>query len=540
MRRNKNMLSNFRIFLVIGIVFLSIILYSDIIALDAANRDELLNLKQKNRYNSPQDKWYEYPLDVMIVDQYANGKTVIREKRSSQDPSLPPKTSILNTNYTHPLSKTCTPLLGGEEIAISVNPLTIFFKDHLYYISDSKDWIHSPPNEALMDNYRHSINVGGDGLNLANVAEISAGDFDGNYRDDIIYVFKDTPPPMMINATRAQILENWAGLGFIIMADSSIGNSEIIPTVRAANLDDDRADEFIVLGMDQSIPQIWIFDDIVNSTEQGLLFYGDQIMLKTWNSPTSYVYSDDASAAPRKMIINEDAIPRKTQFTILKASDIKYTGGVQYGDEIALRDYKGNYWKVDSQTDEVKVDSTVTDNSSIFTIQNDRDQNITSGVVYLKDYVSFQDFRGKTLSFDFMKVYDTEGEHFGYWSKLVNNDTLPLNQGFELIHTITDSDFDQIDIVTRFNFTTYDFNVAPNSLTTGNVDGDLQAEIIVTGMDSSGWVKAWVYDDMLNSEGAFKELHEFSWTGQINDVTPSVTTGNLDGHSGDEIIFSFT
>jgi len=96
MRNNKNHLSNFQILLVIGFVFSSIILSNNFIVESATNQDESLNLEQ--------EKCYEYPLDFMIVDQYANGETVIREKRSSQDPSPPPKTSILNSNYTHPLS----------------------------------------------------------------------------------------------------------------------------------------------------------------------------------------------------------------------------------------------------------------------------------------------------------------------------------------------------------------------------------------------------------------------------------------------------
>ena len=44
-------------------------------------------------------------------------------------------------------------------------------------------------------------------------------------------------------------------------------------------------------------------------------------------------------------------------------------------------------------------------------------------------------------------------------------------------------------------------------------------------MDSSGWARAWVFDDASQN---YNLVHEFSWVDSIQDVHINVATGNVD------------
>jgi hypothetical protein len=491
-------------------------------------KDESTDLARLFNQTNSWKKMNEYPLEYTVVDHYANGESIERGTTNSLNPSIPAR---INAEYTHPLSKNQTAILGSEEVAllrINFGGPEYSLGENLKYAKESKE-LNS--TTGFMDKWGDPVTIGGS--NQGKVSEMAVGDFDGNFRDDLVIVKRE-------NGMSVEILENWAGMGFQLTVRSNLWNGEMIPAVVAGDIDGDYIDEFMILALNQSVPHIWVFEDIVDSTPRDMVYYGDQIMLGTVEAPNSYIYSERNSPNIYREEINDAAAPEETQFTILKASNLTYTGPIQYGDNVVIKDNNNSYWRVDDQTSAVNTDVTNVSSisaSNIFMISSDRSQNDTSGSVYYHQYCRLEDYKemniksrnkGESITADTMK-------NMNNWFKIVSNETLPFS--LKSIHTLSDTDFTLIDNQSRELPVLASYHTAPNSIVTGDIDDDSRDEIIVVGMNSEGYARAWVFDDKLND---FTELHEFSWGTTIEDINPEVATGDIDGDGRDEIIFSFT
>jgi hypothetical protein len=133
-------------------------------------------------------------------------------------------------------------------------------------------------------------------------------------------------------------------------------------------------------------------------------------------------------------------------------------------------------------------------------------------------------------------IFSANNDEHQTWYKIVKNYSLPLTfmtQDLLPITTIQLDDLKSLDILVALP----DEKPATTGVTIGNIDTDLHKELILVGMDQSGWARAWVIDDKSTN---FEIVHEFSWVNQIQNVHLNVDTGNIDDDQQDEIIFSLT
>lgn len=486
-------------------------------------------------------KMNEYPIEYTIIDHYANGEDIIRGKMDSLHKDVNSLSNKMRSDFSHPLSKDHVALLGSEDFGFTINQLVE--SDYSPYLRQNIGAIYRRYNENMSESPQFGaalndyIAEGGPDI----VVEVATGDFDGNFREDIISVSR------VSQKLSIQIQEMWGNGYFQIMttnANSVMFDCEINPTVTSGDIDGDNIDEFLILGTNQSQPYIWIFEDLVNSnSSNGLILYGDKIILKSFQEVNSYVTSGVDSMHCTQ--ITTDFAPNETEFTILNAYALNWTGPLQYGDEVVLRDHENCYWSVNEQSDLLelilKSDPSDIEEKNKFVLVNDNNPNQT-GNVYYNNFISFKDSRGKFVRSPQVasSSYDIAlSEALGSWQwyKIIpSNDKLPHSFLNDLIplDTLSDEEYSRIDMLSRPSSSNYDYHIASKSITTGNVDGDENDEIIIAGMDPLGRARAWIFDDRFNK---FAKIHEFIWEDQIVDINFCIATGNIDKDSQTEIIF---
>lgn len=484
--------------------------------------------------------------DLKLDFKTVNEKNI--EYRELISPYSPLTPRVKNLDYNQPLSKFVTPLLGSNEIGLLVKDTV----SNNGYISSYFE------SQFIGDKDLSEIQVGGTtSVQSINAEDMGSGDFDGNLYEDLIVVSSD-------GTLKVQFYENWAGKGFLPSAATTVQPCESIPTVAIGNFDEDNNDEYAVLGTSSGIPRIWLYEDIVNSMERELIFYGDRIVFKTSESRSNFLYSPSSfdpyvytdiygTNVPEDQAYAEDRI----EFTIKKYDDVNYTGPIQYGDVVSLIDYTGKAWTRDflgSDINDIVSGSlgqiignppSLTPNQK-FTIMSNK-INGKAGLVYYHDFVSFQfneDYIGGSSRY---LAWESNDLHL-----IINNtDTFNwfkvLREGFHpktyeisnlaVSHTITPSNYGKIDVVDRDSSEDIGNFLSTKSITTGDIDNDSIDEIVVVGMDSNGWARAWVFDDSTND---YQSLLNISWVDKFQNIYPNVVVGNVDDDTYSEIIFSFS
>jgi hypothetical protein len=493
------------------------------------------------------EKMNEYPIEYTVIDHYATGEAIIRGTTTSLDPNPLPRPKI-NANYTHPLSKYQTPLLGGEEIMVLTQEyIPGQIEQNLNYFLDDK--------EIKDKNWMDDLLVMEKQLFLEPeiaetflATELAVGDFDGNFQEDLVSISRQ-PQVSSPSETEIgiQILENWAGLNIVPMAERlNLGSwdEETIPTVVTGDFDGDFKDEFVIIAKKLNQPQIWIYDDLARSALTGSIVYGDKILLKPFDlgyAINSYISSNVSTSSLHRSQVSVSSAPPDCQFTILKASNHSYYGLVEFGDEIVLRDSNGNYWKAPNDWEEgnLFVDSVI-DNASKFIIVNNREGNNYSGFVSYHNFISLEDYRGKYVKaapFNLDIMMSDKTITPDTWFKFVNNETnlMSLTQ-LSRLDTLNPPNLVKFDSLTRIDPDAYEWHVVSKSIATGDLDGDSLDEIAVVGLDADNWMRAWIFDD---AENDFTLLKEFNnWVGEINNINPTVTMGDVNNDTRVEVIFS--
>jgi len=474
--------------LLLSVVLLSpfLVTYGTTIDLEA-NQESIITQDQPAPVN-------KYPVEYTIVDQYATGESVVRGTRNSLDPLL--QTMVPAQEASPPLSRYQTSLIGGEEIAL------------LFHYGGSGESAVHVRDSLHMDTLAFNELIERNeviGPTTTRYSELATGDFDGNFKDDVVIASLTS---IASSDLRIQIMENWGDAGLILTADTGtagLWDCEKVLTVVAGDFDGDNIDEFAVLGLNGSQPQIWIFEDIMNSIQSQIVHYGDNITIRTSTSPNHYL-RHTAGLLEQEMTESAIATDPYARFIILKAGDRNNTGIVQYGDEIELFDQFG--LNVGDVTNAV--------------IKSDRgNNNDETGVVLYNQFFSIDQQAPIPIQWPFNKILKS-----GQIPRTFQDISL------EPIRTIRNSDYATMDIpiVSSSDFST-------NGIMTGNFDNDSYEELVLVGMDSAGWARAWVYDDAIND---FAILHEISWVGQVQDIHPNVAVGDVDDDPQDEIIFSLT
>ncbi len=359
----------------------------------------------------------KYPITYTIMDRYATGETVIRGSKNSMDIDV---MNTYNEEVQQPLSKFATNLLGGDEMCVMYNWWGGPYGNYINHYSDSRFLDSSSLKLDLLkrDNMITST--------FSDTSEFAYGDFDGNFKQDIVVA------SLFGSRLKLQILENWGDKGMHITAETNSSNlwdCDSLHTITTGDFDGDKLDEIAVLGIRDSVPQIWIFEDLVNSHPQQFVNYGERIMLKASQSPNHFVRSYSAPHMSSDNIIESNAINDETiQFTIEKYGARNHTGIVQYGDAVIFRDHQGYYW---TDFDLGKLESRVLPQitggdpteapQNQFTILSDRSGAPGAGVVHFNDFVSFQSSKGEYVRNDM--IFAANNDEHNTWFKLARNDS---------------------------------------------------------------------------------------------------------------------
>jgi hypothetical protein len=206
--------------------------------------------------------------------------------------------------------------------------------------------------------------------------------------------------------------------------------------------------------------------------------------------------------------VNESVIATDpySKFIIYKPDDRNCTDVVQYGDEIELYEQFGGV---------------VGEEIYNAVIRSDRgNNNNETGVVLYNHFFTLDQDNPIPVHWPF--------------NKIVNSEQLPrtFQEGLEPIKTISNGDYALMDISTA-----PPSDHSTKGIASGNFDNDPYAELVLVGMDASGWARAWIYDDAVNN---FALLEEISWVSVFQDVHPNVAVGDVDEDPQDEIVFSLT
>ncbi|MHA2347204.1 MAG: hypothetical protein ACXACP_10835, partial [Candidatus Hodarchaeales archaeon] len=483
-----------------------------------------------NFLSSQSSKADKYSIDYTIVDHYASGETIVRGTKNSLD-STPLKS--IYEDIQQPLSKFATNLLGGDEMCVMYNWWGGPYGNYINHYSDSRFLDSSSLKYDLIkkDNKISS--------SFSTTSEFAYGDFDGNFKQDVVVA------SLFGSRLKLQILENWGDKGMHVTAETNSSNlwdCDSLHTVTAGDFDGDKLDEFAVLGIKDTVPQLWIFEDLVNSNQLQFVNYGEIVMFKASQSPNHFIRSYSAPYMSSDNIIEKRAINDPTiQFTIEKYGKRNHTGVVQYGDDVVFRDHQGLYW---TDFDLGKLESRILPQitggqpheapQNQFTILSDRSGAPGAGVVHYNDFLSLQTSKGEYVRNDM--VLSSNNDEQQTWFKIAKNDSLPLTfvtQDLLPITTIQLDNLKSLDILSPLP----DEKPATTGVTSCNLDTDLHKELILVGMDQSGWARAWIFDDASTN---FNIIHEFSWVDQIQNVHLNVNTGNIDDDQQDEILFSLT
>ncbi|MHA1444621.1 MAG: hypothetical protein ACTSR4_07730, partial [Candidatus Hodarchaeales archaeon] len=524
----------------------SLIITSTFLSVDIASKtnDYLTVNDFKNRNYSDNTK-DEYSLDYTLIEHFVTGETEVRDVNSLDSESM--MYSVSESTAEGKEDETAITIGGSDEVVLITNNLGGWgnpnLRNKLFHIEDN-NMMHDPDSSHLWDEV-HLDSPETDNLYYGGpevVSDITVGNVDGNFREEVIVAYGRD------NKLTVQILENWAGLKFQIMANGTGGPmDQSAIAITSGNFDSDDKDEFAILGVRPSGPQIWIYDDLATNTPNDIMFYGDNLILKTFKSPDSFLYSPEYPSTglyPNNM--GASAIWSQMTFTILKADNQNFTGPVEYGDEVLLQDADGRYWITDDSTNKVTIADYDMDSHNLtdytFRVLSERPGGEAIGVVYFNGFVAFQ----SNLTTEYAYSNPSSGNCGltsdpripSAWFKVHSADHSRPNIYFssaEPIKTIYLDDIITLDNLPRINPTDLDFHLMPSNIATGDVDGDNISEIIVIGMDASSALRAYVFDDLDHN---LEELHEFTWSS--TNINPSVTTGDIDGDLKDEILFSLT
>ena len=486
-------------------------------------------------------------VEYTVVDRYASGEEVVRETRNSLDYTPEVRASV--NEEDQPLSRYKTSLLGSEEMSIiRRNPTNSFTgASTIGRYSDHRNLDQASFTPVSMSD----ISKGGSVVGPVIQGQQATGDVDGNFREDVVFA------GILNGELNIKIGENWGDHGFGIRAetdDTHLWPTTNVLTVTTGDYDGDSIDEFAVLGLNGATPTIWIFDDLVNSTPepQTLLYYGDTVVFRSVNGADRYVYSPgttfgilDGKDVSETSVSSDETI----QFTIEDPDDRNSTGLVQFGDDILLKDYIGNYW-----TDWDDTGFAVTGplpqligqpphvaDQQRWIIHSDRPGSPMVGAVYNNQYLSFQNYvSGKYIRALAQYEMKDDNSYAGDWFRLLKIDTLPrtfTEIALQPVQSLTHTDFQKLDILPSVSEHDIGKLIATKGMVTGNFDDDLAEELAVIGMDASGWARAWIFDDSLND---YELTHEISWQNDIQNIHPNVADANLDDDIQDEIIFSLT
>ncbi len=483
-----------------------------------------------------------------VVDRYASGEKVIREVRNSLEYS--PTSRIDQNGASQPLSSYKTNLLGSDEIGILTrNPTNSFtgastigrYSDHV-----NLDYNSSTPIGTLSQ-----IGKGGSVVGPVIEGQLAAGDLDGNFREEIVFA------GILNSELNIKIGENWGDYGFGVRAHTT--NTHLWPTsqvltVTTGDYDGDTIDEFAVLGLSGTQPNIWVFEDLINSTpnQEQYLYYGDVVVFRSVNGPDRYVYSTGtATGVLDGKDVPEINAPTDTtiQFVLEDPENRNSTDLIQFGDNVLIRDFKGNYWTDHNMSGfaetwpmpQIIGQPPVVTDQQRWILHSDRPGNPAVGALTPNCYVSFQNnFTGRFIRAYAQYEMVSDNTYPADWFRVFNNNTLPrtfTQIGLKPIATLTNTNFQKLDILPSSWEHDIGKLIATKGMVSGNIDNDMMEELIVIGMDTLGWARAWIYDDALTD---FTLLHEISWVNSIQNIHPNVALTNLDDDKPFEIVFSFS